>query len=44
MAYQVKQTEHSGAKKGQGFWGRKAEAKHESSRIRRRNNAKIIIS
>ena len=37
MVYRVKKTEHAGAKKGKGFHGRKADAKHESSRARRQN-------
>jgi hypothetical protein len=36
MAFRVRKTEHTGPKKGHGFWGRKAEAKHQSSRVRRR--------
>jgi hypothetical protein len=38
MAYRARKTEHSGAKHGNGaYWGRKWEAKKESSKIRRRN-------
>jgi len=37
MAYRVKKTEHSGAKKGKGFWGKKVEAKQQRSRARRQN-------
>jgi hypothetical protein len=37
MAYKVKKTEHSGSKKGQGaYYGRKRDAKRESTRVRRR--------
>jgi hypothetical protein len=37
MAHGAKKTEHSGAKKGAGaYYGRKAAAKHESSRTRRK--------
>jgi len=36
MAYRVKKTEHAGAKNARGFWGPKSEAKHQSSRVRRR--------
>lgn len=35
MAFRLKKTEHDGPKKGRGFWGRKVEAKHQSSRVRR---------
>jgi hypothetical protein len=36
MAYGVRKTEHSGAKKGRGaYYGRKKYAKKESNRIRR---------
>lgn len=44
MAYQVKKTEHSGAKKGRSFYGRKAQAKHESSRVRRKDSEKAVKS
>lgn len=44
MAYKVRKTEKAGAKHGKGaLWGTKKEAKHESSRIRRRN-ARIEIA
>jgi hypothetical protein len=37
MAYHAGKTEHSRAKKGRGaFWGRKADAKKGSNRVRRR--------
>lgn len=39
MANQAKKTEHSGPKKGRGaYWGRKKDAKRESSGKRRRND------
>ena len=44
MAYKVRKTEHGGAKKDAGFWGKKAEAKHESSRVRRKQAVKEIQS
>ncbi len=38
MAYKVRKTEKAGAKHGKDvLWGTEKEAKHESSRIRRRN-------
>lgn len=41
MGYSVTKTEHGGSKKGRGsYYGHKAIAKHESSRVRRRR-AKI---
>lgn len=42
MAYRVNKTEHSGPKKGRSFWGTKAEAKHQSSRVRRNHAAEEI--
>ena len=42
MAFLVRKTEHNGSKKGRGFWGRKAEAKHQSCRVRRRNAVEEI--
>jgi hypothetical protein len=36
MAFRVTKTEHAGAKNGGGHWGTRAEAKHQSSRRRRR--------
>jgi len=39
MSFEVKKTEHSGAKHGKGFWGGKADAKYQSSRTRRKNAA-----
>lgn len=44
MAYKVRKTEHVGAKKGAGFWGGKADAKHESGRVRRRQGRKEIAA
>ena len=37
MAFKVRKLEHNGPKHGKGHWGTKKEAKHESSRKRRRN-------
>ena len=37
MAYEVKKTEHNGAKHGEGFWGKKADAKKQSNKARREN-------
>lgn len=42
MAFRVRKAEHNGPKKGHGFWGRKAEAKHQSSHVRRRRAAEEI--
>lgn len=37
MALKVRKTEHAGPKRGRGgYWGRRADAKHDSSRKRRR--------
>lgn len=41
MAWGRIKTEHSGAKRGKGFWGRKAEAKQASRRVRRRNDRTV---
>lgn len=38
MANSVVKTEHAGAKNGGGYWGPRAEAKHESNRTRRVND------
>jgi hypothetical protein len=35
MAYKVRKPDHNGAKNGGGHWGKRAEAKKESSRVRR---------
>jgi len=38
MGYEAKKTEHAGPKRGNGaYWGRKWDAKKESSRTRRKN-------
>ncbi|MCF6208272.1 MAG: hypothetical protein L3J61_02640 [Ghiorsea sp.] len=37
MANEVKKTEQNGAKHGKGFWGKKADAKKQSSKTRREN-------
>ncbi len=42
MGFEVKKTEHGGPKHGHGFWGRKADAKRQSSRTRRRLQAQEI--
>lgn len=43
MAHGAKKVEHSGAKKGSGaYYGRKAVAKHESSRTRRKHGKALI--
>ena len=42
MAFRVKKTEHNGPKKGRGFWGIKADAKHQSSRLRRHLAVEVI--
>lgn len=36
-------TEHSGAKNGGGFWGKRTEAKKVSKKLRRTNTKKIIL-
>jgi hypothetical protein len=42
MGYEVKKTEHSGAKKGCGaYWGRKADAKKQSNRRRRKQDKSL---
>ncbi len=38
MAYEIKKTEHTGAKQGKGFWGKKADAKKQSKKLRRSND------
>ncbi len=41
MAHQAKKTEHTGAKKGEGaYWGPRRDAKRESNRARRVQDAK----
>jgi hypothetical protein len=43
MAYKVKKTEHAGSKKGCGaYYGRKRDAKRESTRTRRRTTRKLM--
>jgi hypothetical protein len=41
MAWGTPKTEHSGPKRGKGFWGRKAEAKQVSRRARRAQDRRI---
>lgn len=41
MAVSIK-TEHGGAKNGGGYWGRRAEAKAVTKRLRRANDKKAI--
>jgi hypothetical protein len=43
MAGRAKKTEHAGPKKGSGaYWGRKADAKCESNRVRRENAKRAV--
>lgn len=45
MAQKSTNTEHSGAKGSRasdGYWGRRADAKHDSSRARRRNDKRAV--
>lgn len=43
MAGRAHKTEHAGPKKGRGaYWGRKAEAKRESNKVRRENAKKAV--
>lgn len=43
MAYSTKETEHSGAKHGNGaYWGRKVDAKKGSKKARRANDKKAV--
>lgn len=35
-------TEHTAAKNGGGYWGRRAEAKHVTARLRRRDSQRMI--
>ena len=43
MAGRAKKTEHAGPKKGSGaYWGRKADAKRESNRVRRENAKRAV--
>ena len=44
MAYRAKQTEHTGAKHGNGaYWGPKKEAKKESNKLRRRQGKQALL-
>jgi hypothetical protein len=45
MAYRARKTEHAGSKKkaGGAYWGRRAEAKKESNRLRRETD-KIVAA
>jgi hypothetical protein len=44
MAYRAKQTEHTGAKHGNGaYWGPKTEAKKESNKLRRRQGKQALL-
>ena len=40
MSKEGVKTEHGGAKKGRGFWGRRKEAKQVSKKVRRDRGAK----
>jgi hypothetical protein len=43
MAGRARKTEHAGAKRGRGaYWGRKAEAKRESNKVRRENAKRAV--
>lgn len=43
MAGKAHKTEHTGSKRGRGaYWGRKADAKRESSRVRRENARRAV--
>lgn len=43
MAGRANKTEHAGPKKGRGaYWGRKADAKRESNRVRREGAKRAI--
>lgn len=43
MAGKARKTEHAGPKKGAGaYWGRKADAKRESNRVRRENAKRAV--
>lgn len=45
MGHRAKKAEHSGPKKGRGaYYGRKADAKHESSKARRKQAEKDLVS
>jgi len=43
MAERARKTEHAGAKRGRGaYWGRKAEAKRESNKVRHEKAKKAV--
>lgn len=43
MANNAAKTEHSGAKHGNGaYWGRKVDAKHQSNKLRRQHDRKVV--
>ena len=42
MSMRKIKTEHNGAKNGGGFWGKRAEAKRISNKIRRADEKKIL--
>lgn len=42
MAHSATRTEHSGAKRGRGYWGHKKEAKKASKKQRRFNDKKAV--
>jgi len=43
MAGRARKTEHAGPKKGRGaYWGRKADAKRESNKVRRENAKRVV--
>ena len=42
MAWNVRRTEHSGAKNGGGYWGLRTIAKQGSKKARRANDRKAI--
>lgn len=44
MAWGRTKTEHSGPKRGKGYWGRKAEAKQASKLARRAQGQRIAAS
>lgn len=45
MAGRAKETEHSGAKHGNGaYWGRKVDAKAESNKVRRLRDRITVVS
>jgi len=43
MAGRARKTEHAGPKQGRGaYWGRKADAKRESNKVRRENAKRAV--